>query len=221
MKFSGPRKSLVGLRSGRLLLLSHHGLIGPLHHWLCQCDCGNQVLVGVSRLNNGHTQSCGCLQKERASQAKFKHGQSNSRMQIVWSGMKARCYYPRHKQFADYGGRGITVCERWRDSFLNFIADMGECPKGMSIERIDNNGNYEPSNCRWATQREQCANTRRTRNLTFRGETMCVSAWARRLGCVSGSIISRLRYGWTPEKILTTPFRTLRRRAPARSTAAI
>lgn len=218
----GPRKLLDGQRFDRLIVLSLQGRDKRgAYLWLCQCDCGNTTCATTGRLNFGHTRSCGCLQRERASQAKFKHGLSNSRLQIVWSGMKARCYYPPHKQFSDYGGRGITVCERWRNSFVNFFADMGECPKGMSIERIDNNGNYEPGNCRWATQREQCANTRRTRNLTFRGETMCVSAWARRLGFPRPcAIISRLNNNWPIDKALTTPVK-MKRPARARSTGAI
>lgn len=218
----GPRKILTGLRFGRLLVLSLHGQAnGGSYLWLCRCDCGNTLAVLVARLSNGQTRSCGCLQRERVSETMFKHGRSNTPAQSQWSGMKARCYYPPHKQYADYGGRGITVCKRWRDSFLDFVADMGERPPGMSIERIDNDGNYEPGNCRWATQREQCANTRRNRNLLFRGESLCVSEWTRRLGFKNGLIMGRLIRNWPVDKILTTPPRASARWPQAKSTVAI
>jgi len=122
-----------------------------------------------------------------------------------WVGMKARCYSPNTINYYLYGGRGITVCERWMD-FTNFLEGMSERPDGMSLDRIDNNGNYEPSNCRWATRSEQQQNTRVVRMLTCDGLTLSMSAWARRLGVTKQAIFGRLRNGWDVETALTFPF---------------
>lgn len=137
------------------------------------------------------------------------HGRSDSRIQLIWTSMKSRCYYPPHRSFHYYGARGITVCQRWRESLLEFIADMGECPPGMTLDRIDSTGNYEPGNCRWATRGQQGANKRNNRNLLFQGELLCVAVWARRLGCYPSTIFSRLNHGWSVEKTLTTPIKRL------------
>lgn len=122
-----------------------------------------------------------------------------------WKLMKARCLSKSNRSYHHYGGRGISICKRWM-KFENFIADMGEKPFGRSIDRIDNNGNYTPKNCRWSTQLIQMSNTRRSVYLTFRGRRQHVSAWARELGCNSWSITLRIRGGWSVEKTLTTPF---------------
>jgi hypothetical protein len=119
--------------------------------------------------------------------------------------MRERCYNPNQKQFADYGGRGITVCDRWRNSFENFYADMGPRPPGKTLERSDNSGNYEPSNCYWATRKEQQNNTRRCHKMTFGGKTLNVQQWAEGLGVSHEVLRKRLRLGWPIEKILTTP----------------
>ena len=132
-----------------------------------------------------------------------KHGLSKTKTYKIWSGMLSRCYTPSATGFANYGGRGISVCDRWR-IFDNFIADMGECPEGSSIDRIDANGNYEPSNCRWSSRKEQNRNQRDLVMLTLHGRTQCVAAWGEELGITAGTIHSRIRYGWDVERILTT-----------------
>lgn len=124
----------------------------------CKCDCNNLIIVFLEHLKNGHTKSCGCLRIEKSSE--IKHGHSNrTQTYNSWAGMKQRCFYIKHKYYFNYGGRGITVCERWMN-FSNFLEDMGERPKGTTLDRINPNGNYEPSNCRWATIEEQIKNRR-------------------------------------------------------------
>lgn len=127
----------------------------------CICDCGNIIDTQLNRLINGSTTSCGCYNKEIVSMKQTTHGLRNSSEYNIWCHMKSRCYNTNVKRYQDWGGRGITVCDRWKNSFENFIQDMGKRPTSFhSIDRKDNNGNYEPSNCRWATKIEQSQNKR-------------------------------------------------------------
>lgn len=126
--------------------------------YLFKCVCGNEKLALLSEVKSGHVKSCGCLVKDTVT----KHGMANTREYQTWADMKGRCFNTNHNQYKDWGGRGITVCERWKDSFINFYNDMGNKPHKMSLERINNDGNYEPSNCKWATQSEQNKNQRRS-----------------------------------------------------------
>ncbi|MGZ8233200.1 MAG: hypothetical protein ACXWT6_06460 [Methylobacter tundripaludum] len=152
------------------------------NRYLCKCHCGNDVTVEEVKLKSGHTKSCGCLQKERTSSAKKTHGKSGCKTIRIWYEMRARCRRKSHKQYPNYGGRGIVVCERWDKSFEAFLEDMGEAPDKMSIDRINNNGGYEPENCRWATKSEQGANTRASRVVLWEGDYISIEKYAKIIG---------------------------------------
>ena len=155
---------LTGQRFGRLLVTaraaSRHGA-----RFHCICDCGSQVVARASNLRGGYTRSCGCLKYEETSKRRRKHGHSvpETSEYRTWKSLKGRCNNPNDKAFHNYGDRGITICDRWRNSFENFFADMGPRPPNLSLERIDNDGNYEPGNCVWDTRRKQNRNQRRTK----------------------------------------------------------
>lgn len=146
--------------------------------WSCQCNCGNIVIHKGSSLRRNKATSCGCFNIE----CHTKHLMCFSREYKSWQGMKERCYNKNSKSYKDYGARGITVCKSWVNSFESFYADMGGREKGMSIDRINNNGNYEPSNCRWANMTEQSNNRRSSHYVTFNGDTKSISEWARVIG---------------------------------------
>ena len=134
---------------------------------LCRCDCGKEVSVAANRLLSGNKKSCGCLQKDNRVSSNFKHGCSNKKITKeyrIWKAMKTRCLNSNVRSYKDYGGRGIKVCERWLNDFRAFREDMGLCPEGYSIERINNNGDYSPDNCKWATYKEQYINRRIARD---------------------------------------------------------
>ena len=133
------------------------------------------------------------------------HGQSKSREYKSWQSAKTRCYSPTYRGYANYGGRGIKMCDAWRNNSVQFLRDMGACPPGYSLDRIDINGHYEPGNCRWADARTQHGNTRYNRLLEFRGEQLPATVWARRLKMAKNVLFARLRNGWPIEKALTRP----------------
>lgn len=204
-----PRfKNLIGRRFGRLVVVAFSGMkqlkLQQKASWFCKCDCGSDTTALAMNLQNAFTQSCGCLCREVSAATGRTHGLTETPEYSSWSGMIQRCENANDTAFKNYGGRGIMICPRWRESFANFYADMGPKPSPQhSIDRINNEGNYEPSNCRWATSREQGSNRRDNRILVFRGETLCLSEWAIRVGLSRQAIYQRLAAGWSVERALT------------------
>jgi hypothetical protein len=207
---AGPPLVAPGDRFGRLRVLS---VSGPTAHAkvACVCDCGRQTTPRVDALLRGRARSCGCLMREETSKRFTRHGHARGNTTTPeyqsWASLIERCGNPKRPHWKHYGGRGITVCDRWR-SFEAFLADMGPRPSTQhSLDRINNDGPYAPGNVRWATRTEQMRNTRGAKRLTYGGETLCLQAWAERLGCNAAALHSRLfRLGWSLERALTTPF---------------
>jgi len=184
---------LTGQKFGRLTVLKqNHKILSGNYAWLCRCDCNKRIIVPNNNLKNGHTQSCGCICKEGI---RLKHGHSRkgkvSKTYNIWSNMKRRCSNYKNKRYKDYGGRGIKVCERWK-KFENFLEDMGEIPKDKSLDRINNNGNYCPKNCKLSTIKEQNRNKRNNINITYNGKTQCLTDWAKELNINKQTVIQKL-----------------------------
>lgn len=210
------RTDLTGLTFGRLTVLgySHIDTRGYVC-WNCSCECGNTVVVRGKHLTSGTTKSCGCLRSERIRASLQKHGLCDTRLHRIWRRMKERCFNPAHSSFHCYGGRGITVCEEWCRDFTTFYhwAMANGYRDDLTIDRIDVNGNYEPTNCRWATQREQSNNRRTNLFLTYNGKTQTLAEWCRETGLGRSTIYRRLyTLGWSIEKALTTPPRPIKKR---------
>jgi hypothetical protein len=185
---------LVGMRFGRLTVTDSAGAKHGVTMWRCECDCGGNKEIRGSRLVQGKTSSCGCLVAETMRSMVIKHGATGTRTYKAWDSMKQRCFNPKSQYFAAYGGRGISVCARWMESFENFFTDMGDPPEGMSLDRFpDVDGNYEPGNCRWATDAQQSRNRRTSIFVAFNGETKCISEWAECLGMNYSTVRHRLK----------------------------
>jgi hypothetical protein len=204
---------ITGFRFGRLTAASR---VGTDRHgnalWACRCDCGNSTVCVAHALRCGKTKSCGCLRKETIGAVNRKHGHATqlkgrTPTYRIWRSMINRCTYEGEDSYKYYGGRGIAVCDRWLHSYDNFLADMGERPKGKTLDRIDNDLGYGPLNCRWATPTEQGRNTSTNRLITWDGKTLCLSEWAELTGFRSGTIANRLNLGWPVERALTAPIR--------------
>jgi hypothetical protein len=201
-------KNLIGQQFGKLTVLEFTGARNYKRYWKCLCECGNISEVITARLTNGHTKSCGCLSGE-------KHGKCKIPEYAVWCGIIKRCSNIKEKAYKNYGGRGIAICGRWLHSFENFYADMGARPSPEhTIERKDNDKGYSPDNCKWATTKEQNRNYRRNVMITHKGETLCMSDWANKIG-ISPDLLGYRIKRWTVEEALLTPvnsgFRVLRR----------
>lgn len=203
MKIGRPIDDIVGKKFNKLTVLKWHSMNGEQSMWLCLCDCGNEKVVRGARMKEGVTTSCGCHRKNRL----IKHGLSTSNEYTIWWDIKRRCEDTSRKYYSRYGGRGITICERWQ-SFENFVEDMGMRPsKKHSIDRIDNDKGYCKENCRWTDSVTQANNRRGNRRFTYNGKDLTVSQWERELNMPSNNIASRLSNGWSFEEAITTPIR--------------
>lgn len=198
-------KDITGLVVGRLTVVRFSGM-KPRAMWLCRCECGKECEVATKYLTSERTVSCGCFRAEKSAERSKTHGKTNTPEHIIWKHIRQRCTNENDKSFDRYGGRGIRMCQRWMESFEAFLEDMGERPSPYhSIERKDNDGNYEPLNCIWATKSVQSMNTRRTMRVEYRGEThklleLCVSR-----GISNAVVRWRLKRGWTVEQAIETP----------------
>jgi hypothetical protein len=197
------------MKFGRLTVINRSGIHKSGQTiWKCKCDCGNETDVPVSSLTSGNTQSCGCLHKEKAGRQNG-HGKSRDRLYQTWFKMIERCYNPNRKEYKYYGARGIQVCNEWKDdengldNFYKWANENGYTDD-LSIDRIDVNGNYEPSNCRWATIKEQANNKRNNVFVTINEETKTLSQWAEAVGLSSSLLYSRYRSGMRGEELLSS-----------------
>ena len=189
-----PRSSLIGEVFGRLIVLDEAPKRGKHRHWRCRCACGNFTEAADTNLRRGKTQSCGCFWNGMPSPSTpYQRRFSKTRTYHIWTSARARCHNPRHDKFAYYGGRGIEMCARWRDDFYAFVEDMGECPDGLTIERNDNDGNYEPGNCRWATRSEQRRNRKDFVPVEYEGQKLTLTEYAAIIGVSRHTARRRLR----------------------------
>lgn len=218
--------NLTGQQFGRLVAVKISHRKGHMTYWCCRCICGKDTVVSIGHLRNGHTQSCGCLHKERLDAANLTHGHTAKGARSpefgTWVNIVTRCHNPNNGSYKDYGGRGVFVCDEWRESFETFFADMGKKPTpDHSLGRKNNDGPYCKSNCRWETKRQQGQNTRRTHNITFNGETLCMAEWCRKTGLTAFCINYRINHGWPLEKVFSTPGKPKKQQPQNKPEAAV
>ena len=197
----------TGKRYGKLLVLKEDGYIGNEIAWLCVCDCGNIKRIIGHNLGRG-SNSCGCDRTSKLIGRTKTHGLSNNKLYIVWNGMKRRCSEPQYKAYEHYGGRGITVCEKWLKSFETFYswAINNGYSNGLTLDRVNNDGDYSPENCRWVTQKEQNNNKRNNHLLTCDGKTMTMKQWSEKAGINYGTLRTRINeLKWDVTKAIRTP----------------
>ena len=194
---------LTNQKFGKLTVIGKGVFAEKAKTWECLCECGNTKFVKTGNLRSGSTQSCGCIRKERLQKnnPRTTHGLALTPTYVSWQAMKTRCTNPRYKHYYNYGGRGITFPESW-NKFENFLADMGERPAEYTLERIDNDKGYSKENCKWASRKEQAANTRTAKRLTYNNKTMCMLDWSRELKIPYDHIKNGYHKGLSAEQIL-------------------
>lgn len=209
MKTGHPTPQVNGKRFGMLVILKYiPGSNGKPAKCVCRCDCGATATKTWSSIQQRHTTSCGCYFQKHFR----KHRQSRTRFYKIWGGMIQRCENMNDRAWRRYGGSGITVCRKWRKSFEAFAADMGPPPKGASLDRINNFKGYSPSNCRWATPKQQTRNRTTTKFVTFNRRTMAIGDWAEEYKISYWALLHRINNGWSVKRALTQPVRQTRRR---------
>ena len=176
--------------------------------WKCRCACGGFATIRAYNLRSGKTKSCGCMGRERLIERNFVHGRTGSPEYATWKSIIKRCTNPNDISFKNYGERGIKVCEEWMNDFMAFFNYIGPKPtQKHSIERINNNRNYQPGNVKWATQKQQCNNKRNNHRITLNGQTMTITQWADFVGIPPKTLHNRINLGWPPVKAIFQPVR--------------
>lgn len=198
---------LTGQRFGLLTVIKRSGTQGKSSTWLCRCDCGNECTVQGGNLRARHTTSCGCYRREFASKNAKTHGMTKTRLYRLWQRMRERCYLKTKDGYDRYGGRGITVCPEWMDSFEAFRdwAIANGYRDDLTLDRMDNDGPYSPENCRWSTIVEQANNKSTSRLITYGGRTQTLAQWAHEIGIGRDTLRHRIESGWSIERALTEP----------------
>lgn len=199
---------LTGKTFGKWMVVCRAENIGRRTFWLCECECGGKRPVQADSLSGGISTNCGCERNKKTISRNTTHGMYGRPERNVWQQMIGRCTNKNDESYKNYGGRGIKVCDKWRNDFLAFLKDMGPRPfDGAQIDRFpNNNGNYEPGNCRWTTRKNNLRNTRKNRFLEFDGKRLTVAEWSEVTGISQSAIYSRLdKMGWSIEKSLSTP----------------
>ena len=200
---------MTGMTFGRLTALEKVSTSGKAK-WRCRCQCGNECVVYAYNLSDGHTLSCGCYKLDRTRETNTKHGLTQHTLYKTWVQIKVRCFDKTRDAYPDYGGRGITMCKEWCEDFMPFFewSIRNGWEEGLSIDRIDNDGNYEPNNCRWVTMKVQQNNTSRNHYLTYKGKTQTMIQWCEEVGLPYHTVMARInKLGWDIEKALSTPVR--------------
>jgi len=204
----GKAVDILKKRFGKLLVIDFAGKRGTCWLVRCKCDCGKYIITRPYDLLDGKTKSCGCFRKELPSRINKTHGLSSNKIYHVWSNMKQRCYNPNFPGYKHYGGRRIIICDRWKNSFENFYNDMSKgYADNLQIERIDNDGNYCPENCRWATYTEQSFNKRSTKIIRLNSISRPLKKWLEHFGISNSTYYGRIKLGWSIKKAITTPIR--------------
>lgn len=176
------RYDLKGMKFGYWDVIRREDNRSQSSYWLCRCECGNEKIIAANSLRLGMSKSCGCKKGTLISKNRTRHGDVNSKEYGAWSMIKGRCYNPKNNRYKSYGARGIKMCDRWLNSYSNFLEDMGRCPSiELSLDRINNDLNYCKDNCRWATDYEQMNNTTRNTHIEYKGERLTVSQWAKKI----------------------------------------